>query len=395
MNILETYYTYAKLSQAAYIDLSPAKLGINSPLNATIITQAAKNQERVSLALAENIFGVGAANTNPSDTWTMLSPYYKTGSWYGSSTGHSDPTSGFAGMLLSNANYGKVLAIAGTEPTNGASQFVYDLLFSDIGQIGLLGAAFNQLVSLFNYVQELKEPAGATDVLRLEVLTGDAALLTGHSVLSSTGTYYALKVHNDGQGKGLIAAGEKITVTGHSLGGHLAAMAARLFPNLISDAYTYNAPGFDPVSADFAALLVGQWKKSLGLVLGAVGNVALQLTGEFVSLAGNYLSSPPAASFNSATIHTLESEDIDGFPDVNIVPSVITGAQAFGYETMIATERNSHMIEPLMDSLALHALIYRMNDTLVASGNVQRLFENASNTETLVAANDAEGRLVA
>ena len=88
MNTLETYYAYAKLSQAAYIDLSPSMIGTLSPFDNAEIANAARAQERVPLALANNIFGVGVSGT---DTWTMLSPYYKTGGM----TGHSDPASGF------------------------------------------------------------------------------------------------------------------------------------------------------------------------------------------------------------------------------------------------------------------------------------------------------------
>jgi len=48
MNILETYYTYAKLSQAAYIDLSSK--GQNPSV--TDIVSLAKSQERVPEVLA-------------------------------------------------------------------------------------------------------------------------------------------------------------------------------------------------------------------------------------------------------------------------------------------------------------------------------------------------------
>lgn len=147
MNTLETYYTYAKLSQAAYIDLSPLAIGDKNPFSNDDIAQAAKDQQRAPLALAQNIF---SNNASDPERWTMLSPYYRTGG----RTGHSDPTSGFAGMLLSNPTYGKVLAIAGTEPGSNWQTY-YDLVVSDAGEIGFLGLAFRQTVSLFNYVQEL------------------------------------------------------------------------------------------------------------------------------------------------------------------------------------------------------------------------------------------------
>ncbi|MBK9160736.1 MAG: tandem-95 repeat protein [Nitrosomonadales bacterium] len=324
-----------------------------------------------------------SANPNP---WTIPPGGY-----------HGNDAEGFAATLFqrtdANGVTEKVLAIRGTEPSLSLSG---DLLKADLGQIGFLGLAMGQTVSMMNYILQMQ--ADKTDYLVKQYVlefsatqpaSGNYIPLRASPNDPIKGYLYLTETVTRANGLGLIAPGEKITVTGHSLGGHLAAMAARLFPDLVSDAYTYNAPGFDPTTADFASLLVGRLNPALGLASSALGNAALQLTDEFVSLAGSYLPSPPAASFNSATIHTLESEDIDGFPDVNIVPSVITGAQAFGYETMIATERNSHMIEPLMDSLALHALIYRMNDTFVASGNVNRLLENVSNAipdtmETLV-----------
>ncbi|MDD2893429.1 MAG: lipase family protein [Halothiobacillaceae bacterium] len=322
MNILETYYTYAKLSQAAYIDLSPAMIGASNPLDGTEIANAAKKQERVPFALAQNIFGVGPSNTNPADTWTMLSPYYKTGSWLlGSSTGHSDPSSGFAGMLLTNPTYGKVLAIAGTEPTNGASQFVYDLMFSDIGQIGFLGAAFNQLVSLFNYVQELKAPAGATDVLRLEVVqlppvvVGPEAVLVPEPVdpsviVSSGGTRYSLVAHHDGQSKNevgkplLIVEGEKLTVTGHSLGGHVAALAAALFPETFTTAYTFNAPGYDPVTS---------------------GSGFTGATNHMLDLFKPYGANPITVESVASRVVTIEAEDAIPGDDNEVVSSNVTG----------------------------------------------------------------------
>lgn len=44
-----------------------------------------------------------------------------------------------------------------------------------------------------------------------------------------------------------------ITVTGHSLGGHLAAAASRLFPSFVQDVQTFNGAGFSPATEDFQA----------------------------------------------------------------------------------------------------------------------------------------------
>ncbi|MES9856999.1 MAG: hypothetical protein ABW166_10390 [Sedimenticola sp.] len=77
MNILETYYTYAKLSQAAYIDLSPSLLSVgDDPKNPDIIVNTATSpyQSRMPESIGQQFFGSGQ---NPSkDHWKILSPYH-------------------------------------------------------------------------------------------------------------------------------------------------------------------------------------------------------------------------------------------------------------------------------------------------------------------------------
>lgn len=95
-------------------------------------------------------------------------------------------------------------------------------------------------------------------------------------------------------GLGVLSAADEITVTGHSLGGHLAALALRLFPGLFDQGVTFNAAGFDP-SED-------------------------KLTDEFVRLFVQMLpQEKPAPGFASLqTLFTAESEsarpgdDFDG-----------------------------------------------------------------------------------
>ena len=48
----------------------------------------------------------------------------------------------------------------------------------------------------------------------------------------------------------MLEEGDTVTAVGHSLGGHLAALAVRLFPDLFAQAVTFNAPGFDGVISD-------------------------------------------------------------------------------------------------------------------------------------------------
>jgi len=352
MNILETYYTYAQLSQAAYIDLSSK----GQHPSADDIVALAVSQERVPRALANSLFGKDTTDTN---YWTMLSPYYR----ISADTGHSDPTSGFAAMLLSNPDYGKVLSIAGTEPTNGINQFVDDLLYSDIGQIGLLGGALAQVVSMFNYVQELKAPAGAQNVLRLELKTSEleppqgginyiTQIVAGLVPLTFQEKYYWLEAHYDGQGQGLIGAGEQLTVTGHSLGGHVAALAVALFPETFTQAYTFNAPGYNPLSS--------QGVQPEGV------NGLLNL---FKQFGANPLT-VGSSTFTDRVI-TLEAEDAIPGDDNEVVSSSATGT-SFSPEVYITTEKVTHDIGHMTESLALQFAFSQLDPAITTekAGNI-------------------------
>jgi Ca2+-binding RTX toxin-like protein len=357
MTVLEKYYVYASLAQTAYVDLSSAKLNAGeSPYDPAIIARVAgaDGQQRLPTARADQLFGLG--NYVGLDSWTLHSPYYRTSS----KTGHSDPASGFAGMLLSHPDYGKVLAIAGTEPGQPA-QTAKDLIEADIQQIGLVGIALKQVASLFNYMQELRAANGVTGVVRLEVRESseppsDGVKHVSHRVPFGAPRYYWLEAHHDGVGQGRIADGETLTVTGHSLGGHLAAIAVALFPDQFTTAYTFNAPGYDPLSS----FLYGAES----------GDSALALFGEFGT-------APLALSSISERVITLEAEDAIPGDDGDGVSGKLTGTP-FSPERFITTERVTHDIGHLMDSLALQALFAKLNPDITVELAGQ-LIEAATN----------------
>ncbi len=354
MNNLSTFYTYAKLAQAAYIDLSPFQLSGTSPYKPTDIvsTGASKDQKRMPEDLGEQLFGSGKTPTQ--DHWTILSPYYLTSP----NSGHSDPGSGFAAMLLEHPDHGKVLSIAGTEPGKGTdegSQTKWDLLDADAHDIGFLGAAFKQLVSLYNYVQVLKAPKGSTNVKRLEVHSRDYIqpigteyvtefdIFGGPYPLTAPPTFWWIEEHNDGISLGdpLLAEGEQLTVTGHSLGGHVAGLAVALFPGLFTQAYTFNAPGYNPPSS----------------LLSQPGGAD-----DLLDLFRQFGESPDSVYTITDKVVTLESEDADPKPlddDWDIISGTITGLP-FSPETYITTEKVSHDIGHLMDGLAIQSLMGRM-----------------------------------
>ena len=158
----------------------------------------------------------------------------------------------------------------------------------------------------------------------------------------------------------------------------------------MKDAYTYNAPGFDPDSVSLAQaipgigyatteLLKGYLASALGAPANGLATQSHRLADEFVALLAPNLPSPPAIAYQDVIgrVHSLESENLAPGDDRSAVAGILTNAQALGGETLIATERNSHLIEPLMDSLGMHALLYRMNEGL-AMTDVSRLYEAAS-----------------
>jgi pimeloyl-ACP methyl ester carboxylesterase len=171
-----------------------------------------------------------------------------------------------------------------------------------------------------------------------------------------------------GAGLGLIGPNERIIVTGHSLGGHLAAVAARLFPSLVSDCYTYNAPGFDPTTANgassLAQSLMGQLAAQFGPAVMNLLPMAQQLSDELIANISRQIGNGAETSFGAVPIHRLDSHIILPASETSIVSSYLTGAPALGPEIQVASEANSHMIEPFVDSLALQALLYRLNGQL-------------------------------
>ena len=151
-----------------------------------------------------------------------------------------------------------------------------------------------------------------------------------------------------GAGLGKISEGDTVTLTGHSLGGHLATFALRLFPDLFDQAVTFNAPGFDPTTAEG----LGLW--------------AHQLTDEFLSeLFGPVLTNPYATTFNdlASRLYVLESEDTALTDDTSLVSSILTGGVP-NAETFVTTEKNSHSMSQMVDALGVQALLETLNPDL-------------------------------
>ncbi|MFY9316421.1 MAG: calcium-binding protein [Burkholderiales bacterium] len=331
------YYKYSQLATASYVDLSQESSLGNPQRLATI----ANEQERLPQLLATQFF-------DSTTGWGVLGdPRHRLTN---GGVLHDDPDSGFAATLFRNNSTGeKVLAIRGTDPGRDG-QLRKDLLEADISHIGFSGVAYKQLVSLFNMVQRFRAPAGESNVLQLTVREGSAPPNPDYAI-QIRGTYYRwLEPRFDGIGQGVLGSTDAVVAVGHSLGGHLAAMARRLFPEIFASAVIFNAPGYDPVTSE-------------------------KLTGAYLNLFRQFGANPVPA-FSQIT--SLISEDTVPGDDISIVPSIITGTR-YGTDLLVTTELNSHVIEPIMDSVAPQSLLYSMNASL-SLDDAGKVLKAATNT---------------
>ena len=128
-----------------------------------------------------------------------------------------------------------------------------------VQQIGLYGAAVDQIVAMQNWWLRVSTPVGSTSPNHVPQYAFSPVLnlLTG-----------AADVRNTGELAGFFQVGTpiKVSVTGSSLGGHMVMAFATLFPANTVEAVAFTAPGF-PANASVQALLAG-----LGGVVPAVGN---------------------------------------------------------------------------------------------------------------------------
>lgn len=324
---IENIYLYAKVAAAGYVDLT----GLPDFDPVTLRNKASgEPSPRMPTSLGNQFF--------LTDGWRVVSdPRHPPGA----NGSHNDPNSGFAATLFQRGTTGeKVLSIRGTDPDN-SGQINLDLLRTDLYEIGILGIAISQTASLFNLVQRMMAPEGQTGVLQLSLGTSlDQPPVTDFVRFEldpniSLYRYFWLEANADGVGVGGINPGEAITVVGHSLGGHLAAMAHRLFPDLFPQAVVFNSARYDPFTS---------------------AKLARQFLDLFRPFGAN-----PAAEFRNVLM--FDSEDQAPGDDTSFVSSLIAG-QLYGSLTNVTTEANSHVIEPFMDSLALQALVSSMNSTM-------------------------------
>jgi hypothetical protein len=249
MSTIQQLFLQAQLAEAAYADLS----GITPSTDPTIL------QSRLINAQPDGEYDFSPAQAYAFVTeWVVVNHI-------------PDTVLGFSASLFRNTAGEYSLAIRGSTPDSLAVDFL-----ADAGDIFLDGVVLDQLVDMYNYWQHLRSPTGIYEAKKLVTLQVETALLRAANLVSDeAGATYeaALRLRLDvlvdkptstvrtiqsvnsfeladerlraGAGV-LLTEPSSITVSGHSLGGHLAMAFTRLFgsASLDAEATAVNGLGF-------------------------------------------------------------------------------------------------------------------------------------------------------
>jgi hypothetical protein len=155
--------------------------------------------------------------------------------------------SGLQAALFRRADGDMVLSIRGFQPTGD----LRDWLSAGFPLVGSQGADL-QLLDLFRYYKMLSASAGQPVIYTDQELAAlgplNAVVVDGRFVRASTVEEMRAFVAGD-LGVGGLDGGQTFTVTGYSLGGHLAPRLAGLIgPARVTQSYSFNAPGFGTIN---------------------------------------------------------------------------------------------------------------------------------------------------
>jgi hypothetical protein len=219
---------YAWMSQASYLDLQQVTPG-------SLATRLQNDD-----FYPGSIFAEGQATTFTNAT---------TG--YSLANHQPDEASGFSATLFQGNAGGYTIAVRGTDPRN---QILEDVFNADALGVVLSGAAKQQVFDAYRYYKQLTAAQGVPVFYTTQELTAMASLVTGKpNPALLAGSYYL----GSDVGLGAVPAGATVNFTGHSLGGHVAALLAEMVGTFqgaskVGDLVTYNAPGTNALSNEIA-----------------------------------------------------------------------------------------------------------------------------------------------
>ena len=277
---------------------------------------------------------------------------------------YHDAYSGLDVTVFKAADNSLTLGIRGTQ------ELAVDLLDAD-ADIATKGAAYKQIVALYNWWQRVSASASNTAVKQFSVqelivgqaLPSGAELLYVKNSTNSTVWGYLVPLANvNGSGELVGALADdpdrRIDVAGHSLGGHLAIAFNALFPGVTGEVAVFNAPGFRDSDANnrFFKALGGDLPNNVNNsnVTNVIADEAHEGTQPFGFIAG--LNSRPGNAIDISIENQLSgSEPAKDLLSLN------------------------HSMKILGDSLAVYALLNTLSTDLSTS-LYKSLLQAAANT---------------
>lgn len=270
--------------------------------------------------------------------------------------------SGFSATVFMAAGTNQLtVALRGTETGNPE---IWDDLFSADMQLSAYGVAYHQVVDMYNWWQKVTH-TGMVDQYEMvsSITTVEGGVLlyeikdNDHTPANNMKTYLVKKENQEQASGELVGQTDinSVTVTGHSLGGHLASAFTALFSGQVEHTYTYNAPGFTDTATNttfFAEL--GGYTPFDSAVTSKVTRV----------LANNALPGETQADF---------IQDLHGGTPANATVTV-------AIEDLGDINTENHSIVTVTDSLAVFNLLAKMDSSLTME-QYNAVFHAASNTE--------------
>jgi hypothetical protein len=356
---------YSWMSQASYLDFTGVLNGATGlALDGKLTNKDSINAHNIFAADQAGLFTGSATPSNSTDGFSFVSyaPNYQ-------DTGFS------ATVFKSNADNSYTIAVRGTEPESLINS--EDLFNADVLGVVLQGKALEQLFVGYRYYKQLTAIGSTVSYSQQELTAMANLLVTAHdknvntalflispiaSVISTwvSGLTFAERVQsmtttlqsvlgNDPSiGAGAIPAGATINFTGHSLGGHVAALLAEMVAqygnSTIGDIATYNAPGINALSYEIENwLTVGTATTQTGVLANRVAVVG------------------------------------DGGVDVTAGLGLTNGIVQKTFIETSSDPISNHSIVKLFDSLAVKD-IFAMLDPATSIQELDNIIEQSSNT---------------
>ncbi|MCF7982639.1 MAG: hypothetical protein K9K86_11705 [Pseudomonadales bacterium] len=260
--------------------------------------------------------------------------------------------SGFSATLFQETSGEYYLALRGTDGQGP------DWTEANLNN-ALSGISRNQVVDMLNFYLRLTQSGSVNQYKYDEIIStiGAAPPSQPYIVLSQSNnltTYGVLSVESNVTGLGLINENQQMTVTGYSLGGHLASAFTLIFPSVVNETYTFNSAGF-----------IGWGSNEFDQFARLIGNTVTEIA----------INSDLLAASTTPVTDITAPEDLVSHLGSHIGLPVEVEVESLGGVTDVIED---HAIDRLSDSLAVMNFMATL-DPMMTVTMANSIFLNAFN----------------